>query len=40
MDRFERNFGLMFVLILLINLIVLGVGIWAVVELVQWVTSK
>lgn len=39
-DRFERNFAVMFGLILLGNLIFFGVVIWAVIELVQWVTTK
>jgi hypothetical protein len=40
MDRFERNFGVAFFVILLLNLAWIGVLIWAVIELVQWITSK
>jgi len=39
-DRARKGFGLAFIAIILINLAVLGVVIWAIIELVQWLTSK
>lgn len=39
-DKFERNFWRAFVVMIVLNIIVIGVGAWAVVELVQWITSK
>lgn len=40
MDNDEKFFTFTFIAILAVNLLVLGVGVWAVIELVQWVTSK
>lgn len=39
-DKFERNFGIAFFGVLLLNLAWIGVLIWAVIQLVQWVTTK
>ena len=39
-DKTERVFNWAFVLILIANLVVLGIVGWAIVELVQWITSK
>lgn len=40
LNRAAKGFSVAAIAIIVINLIVLGVGIWAVVELVQWLTSK
>lgn len=39
-DKMERGIRWGFILILIANFIVWGVFIWAIIELVQWVTSK
>lgn len=46
-DDFDRSVGRMFkwgvgawVAVLLANLVIWGVVIWAIIELVQWITSK
>jgi hypothetical protein len=39
-DDFDRGFGAFFAAAVVINLILLGVAIWAIIELVQWVTTK
>lgn len=43
-DKFERRFGAFFigwfVLCAVVGLAMLGLGAWAVIELVQWVTTQ
>jgi hypothetical protein len=38
--RGMRAFGAVWLGILVVNLVVLGVVVWAIIELVQWLTSK
>lgn len=38
--RTVRGFIAVWATILIVNLILLGVGIWAIIELVQWVQTK
>lgn len=40
MNNFEKGISAWFIFCVLFILVVWGVGIWAVIELVQWVKSQ
>lgn len=40
MDRFDKAFAAWFVFCTLVSLTLIGVGLWAIISLVQWVTAK
>lgn len=39
-NSFDRSFGAFFGVAVIVNLVLLGVAVWAIIELVQWVTTK